>query len=127
MIRTWWAVAALLALFAMHGLATHATAAELPAPSHGVHGMHEVHDAHGDAVGLELPPAEHGSDDHAMSVLGLCMAALATTAIALLARTLPGRGLLALLPRATTVASRAVGVVRAPRAPDLHALSVLRC
>ena len=124
MIRTWWAVAALLALFAMHGLATHATAAELPAPSHG---MHEVHDSHGDAVGLELPPAEHGSDDHAMSVLGLCMSALATTAIALLARTRPGRGLLALLPRATTVASRAVGIVRAPRPPDLHALSVLRC
>lgn len=126
MIRTWWAVAALLALFAMHGLATHAAAAEPPSPS-GMHGTHHVLDAHGEAAGSELPPTEHGGDHHAMSVLGLCMAALATTAIALLALARPGRGLLALLPRATTVASRAVGVVRAPAPPDLHALSVLRC
>lgn len=117
-------MAALLALFAMHGLATHAAASEPLSPSHG---MHEMHEAAGDAVASELPPAEHGSDHHAMSVLGLCMAALATTAIALLALARPGRGLLALLPRSTTVASRAVGVVRAPAPPDLHALSVLRC
>lgn len=117
-------MAALLALFAMHGLATHAAAVEPPMSSYGVHEMHEAPEG---AVGSELPPAEHGSDHHAMSVLGLCMAALATTAIALLALSRPSRGLLALVPRATTVASRAVGVVRAPAPPDLHALSVLRC
>ena len=126
-MRRWWAVAALLALFAMHGLATHAAAADPSTPSTGMHGMNEVHDAHGDAVGTALPPAEHGSDHHAMSVLGLCMAALATTAYALLALARHGRGLLALLPRATSVTSRAVGVVRAPAPPDLHALSILRC
>jgi hypothetical protein len=141
--RTWWAAAALLAIFAMHGLATHASAAgpaALPAPAgEPTASAHTGHTGHtgpaasapvGDEVRAEAATwaaAGHAEDHHAMQVLGLCLAVVATAAIALLrlARTEPG--LVALLPRAAgrrtppTAASHDVGP------PDLHSLSILRC
>ena len=62
-----------------------------------------------------------------MSVLGLCAAVLATSAILLLARlTRPRQGLLAVLPRpASRPSCPRVRPDHAP--PDLHALSILRC
>jgi hypothetical protein len=141
--RTWWAAAALLAIFAMHGLATHASAAgpaALPAPAgEPTASAHTGHTGHtgpaasapvGDEVHAEAATwaaAGHAEDHHAMQVLGLCLAVVATAAIALLrlARTEPG--LVALLPRAAgrrtppTAASHDVGP------PDLHSLSILRC
>jgi hypothetical protein len=144
--RTWWAAAALLAIFAMHGLATHASAAGpavLPAPEvgttaathtgHATHGAHTAHTAHSASIGDEVlaeaatwAPASHGDDHGAMQVLGLCLAVLATAAIALLraARTRPG--LVALLPRAT--GARTPSAARHDLGPpDLHSLSILRC
>jgi hypothetical protein len=133
--RTWWAAAALLAIFAMHGLATHASAAgpaALPAPA--AHSSHSSHSSHPAPVGDEVraeaatwAATRHADDHGAMQVLGLCLAVVATAAIALLrlARTEPG--LVALLPRAAgrrtppTAASHDVGP------PDLHSLSILRC
>jgi hypothetical protein len=60
-------------------------------------------------------------------VLGLCLAVLATAAVALLRLARAQPGLVALLPRAAgsrtppTVASHDLGP------PDLHSLSILRC
>ena len=63
-----------------------------------------------------------------MTVLGLCAAVLATSAILLLVRLgRPRTGLQALLPRAVTTPSHAVGVRAGSHPPDLHALSILRC
>jgi hypothetical protein len=139
--RTWWAAAALLAIFAMHGLATHASAAgpaALPAPAaqgttptHAAHGAHAAHSPA--AVDEELAEAatwsatSHGDDHHAMQVLGLCLAVLATAAIALLgaARTRPG--LVALLPRATGPPTPPAAARHDLGPPDLHSLSILRC
>lgn len=141
MTRTWWAAAALLAIFAMHGLATHASAAgpaALPAPAaqgtaatHAAHGAHAAHSPA--AVDEELAEAatwsatSHGDDHHAMQVLGLCLAVLATAAIALLgaARTRPG--LVALLPRATGPRTPPAAARHDLGPPDLHSLSILRC
>jgi hypothetical protein len=141
--RTWWAAAALLAIFAMHGLATHASAAgpaALPAPapaaqgtvtSHAAHGTHAAHSPA--PVAAELAEAatwtatSHGDDHHAMQVLGLCLAVLATAAIALLraARTRPG--LVALLPRAPGRRTPPAAARHDLGPPDLHSLSILRC
>jgi hypothetical protein len=133
--RTWWAAAALLALFAMHGLATHASAAGpavLPAPA--AHGSHSTHSAHSAPVGDEVraeaaawSATGHAGDHHVMQVLGLCLAVVATAAIALLRFARLEAGLVALLPRAAgrptppTAASHDLGP------PDLHSLSILRC
>lgn len=144
MIRTWWAAAALLAIFAMHGLATHAGAAgppALPEPAGEAtaasHSGHEAHDAHssrsapaGDGVLAEAAtwsPTSHAGDHGAMQVLGLCAAVLATAAIALLglARTRPG--LVALLPRAAGPRTPPAAATHDLGPPDLHSLSILRC
>lgn len=132
MTRTWWAAAALLAIFAMHGLATHASAAgpaALPAPA--AHSSHSSHSAPvGDEVRAEAATwaaTGHAEDHHAMQVLGLCLAVVATAAIALLKLARTESGLVALLPRAAgrrtppTAASHDLGP------PDLHSLSILRC
>lgn len=144
MTRTWWAAAALLAIFAMHGLATHASAAgpaALPAPgaaataaSHTGHAAHGAHSAQsaptGDDVLAEAAtwsPTSHAGDHGAMQVLGLCLAVLATAAIALVRPVRAQPGLVALLARAAgsrtppTAASHDLGP------PDLHSLSILRC
>jgi hypothetical protein len=145
--RTWWAAAALLAIFAMHGLATHASAAgpaALPAPaaeatavSHTAHAAHGARSSHpsqsapaGDDVLAEAAtwsPTSHADGHGAMQVLGLCLAVLATAAVALLRLARAQPGLVALLPRAAgsrtppTAANHDVGP------PDLHSLSILRC
>ena len=61
MTRTWWAAAALLAIFAMHGLATHASAAgpaALPEPAAqstaATHEAHGAHSSHAPPVGDEV-------------------------------------------------------------------------
>jgi hypothetical protein len=139
--RTWWAAAALLAIFAMHGLATHAGAAgpaALPAPAaqgtattHAAHGAHTAQSpAVGDAVLAEAAAwtaTSRGGDHHVMEVLGLCAAVLATAAIALLraARTRPV--LIALLPRATGTRTPPAAARHDLGPPDLHSLSILRC
>lgn len=143
MVRTWWAAVALLAIFAMHGLASHAAAAEsvpvatpsAPLESDGPHAAHHQHpqavlDA---ATGAALEPLAaldadgHDGGHHAMQVLGLCVAVLATAAIALLRLVGPTRGVLALRPRALRTAPAPVAATHAHAPPDLHALSVLRC
>jgi hypothetical protein len=127
--RTWWAAAALLAIFAMHGLATHASdagPAALPAPAaQSTAATHEAHVAHAEAAAWSA--TGHAGDHHAMQVLGLCLAVLATAAIALLraARTRPG--LVALLPRATGARTPPSAARHDLGPPDLHSLSILRC
>ena len=139
MVRTWWAAVALLAIFAMHGLASHAAAAEpvpvaTPSAALGPDAPHAVHHEHPQAVpeaALEplaaLDADGHDGGHHAMQVLGLCVAVLATAAIALLRLARPTRGVLAVRPRALRTASAPVAVSNAHAPPDLHALSVLRC
>ena len=138
MTRTWWAAAALLAIFVMHGLATHGLSAapnvSEPAPvaTAGVdHDAHTGHDGHADAAGRafgsSLAAGTHESERHEMSVLGLCLAVLATAAVALLRLRRPESGLIDVLPRAVSTAARAVGVRADHAPPDLHALSILRC
>jgi hypothetical protein len=138
--RTWWAAAALLAIFAMHGLATHASAAgpaALPAPageptasSHTGHTGPAASAPVGDEVRAEAAAwaaTGHAEDHHAVQVLGLCLAVVATAAIALLrlARTEPG--LVALLPRAAGRRTPPTAASHALSPPDLHSLSILRC
>lgn len=140
MLRTWWAALALLAIFAMHGLASHASAAEpIPVPTPvATSGVQVVQDAHHTAhhAALDAAPATpvasldgggHDGGQHAMQVLGLCVAVLATAAIALLRLLRPTPGVVAVRPRAlrSATAPAAARNVHAP--PDLHALSVLRC
>lgn len=138
MTRTWWAVAALLAIFAMHGLATHGLAASPnvsePAPvttGEVDHDAHTGHDRHSNAArqafGSSPPARTHGSKHHEMSVLGLCLAVLATAAVALRGLRRPESGLLDVLPRAVSTPTCATGVRVELAPPDLHALSVLRC
>jgi hypothetical protein len=140
MVRTWWAVLALLGIFAMHGLASHATAAEpdpvaMPSVTAVTHAPHHTHPgaAPADAgAALTAPVAAldgegHGGGHHAMQVLGLCVAVLATAAIALLRLARPTRGVLAVLPRALRTATAPAAARNAHAPPDLHALSVLRC
>lgn len=141
MTRTWWAAAALLAIFAMHGLATHASAAgpaALPAPAaeetsatQAAHGAHSSHAPVADDEVLTEAAAwsatSHGDGHQAMQVLGLCLAVLATAAIALLraARTPPG--LVALLPRPRAGRTPPAAARHDLGPPDLHSLSILRC
>jgi len=139
--RTWWAAAALLAIFAMHGLATHAGAAgpaALPAPATQVtaatDGAHGAHHSDGAAGGDEVlaeaaswSASGHRDDHHAMQVLGLCLAVLATAAIALLRAARDRPGLVALLPRATGARTPPAAARHDPAPPDLHSLSILRC
>jgi hypothetical protein len=144
MLRTWWAALALLAIFAMHGLASHASAAEpipvpIPVATPSVAAVadapHAAHHAHADAAPEAAPAAPvaaldgggHDGGHHAMQVLGLCVAVLATAAIALLRLTRPTRGVLAVRPRALRSATVPVPATYAHAPPDLHALSVLRC
>jgi len=144
MLRTWWAALALLAIFAMHGLASHASAAEpipeampsVPAETDAPHAArHPASHAAPDAArhAAPLPPLAaldgegHDGGHHAMQVLGLCVAVLATAAIALLRLARPTRGVLALLPRAVHTATAPAAARNAHAPPDLHALSVLRC
>lgn len=136
MLRTWWAAIALLAIFAMHGLASHADAAE-PIPgaapsgaaasdaSHAAH--HPPPDAAPVAYLAALDGEGHDGGPHAMQVLGLCVAVLATAAIALLHLVRPARGVIAVRPRALRAATTPVAASHAHAPPDLHALSVLRC
>ncbi|TGN64743.1 hypothetical protein EXE59_12830 [Nocardioides eburneiflavus] len=150
MTRTWWAAAALLAIFAMHGLATHAGAAgpaALPAPaveataaSHTSHAAHRAHPAHpadpaqsapvGDDVLADAAPwspTSHAGDHGAMQVLGLCLTVLATAAIALLMLVRTRPGLVALLPRAAGSRTPPTAATHDLGPPDLHFLSILRC
>ncbi|WP_374455670.1 DUF6153 family protein [Nocardioides sp.] len=127
MIRTWWAAAAVLAIFAMHGLASHAGAHEPASTS-----MSRTHATQGhtpvDATAATTGSVGHGEPGHEQSVLGLCLVVLATSALLLLLRHgRPRSGLLGLVPHAATTSSYAVGVRSGPAPPDLHALSVLRC
>ena len=126
MIRTWWAAAALLAIFAMHGLAVHAGTHD-PMPQTSTSVGDAGHAGH--ALATDGPGAvEHGEPGHEMAVLGMCLAVLATSALmALLRLGRPRSGLLRLLPRAATASSYATRVRTALAPPDLHALSVLRC
>ena len=147
MLRTWWAALALLAMFAMHGVASHASAAEpipmpipVAAPSvpAATDTSHAAHHAHADAVPAAAPEASptapvaaldgdgHGGHP-AMQVLGLCVAVLATAAIALLRLVRPAPGVVAVRPRALRSATVPVAATNAHAPPDLHALSVLRC
>lgn len=136
MTRTWWA-AALLAIFAMHGLATHASAAgpaALPEPAAvATHAAHGAHSSHSPPVGDEAlaeaaawSATGHG-DDHAMQVLGLCLAVLATAAVALLMAAPARPGLVALVPRATGARTPPAAARHDLGPPDLHSLSILRC
>lgn len=128
MIRILWATACLVAIFAMHGLAAHAGSHD-PAPISTTSTAHSAHAAVDDAEPTAGEAPAHGEPGHDMAVLGLCAAVLATSAILLLVHLgrRPRSGLLALLPRALVVSSRAVGVRSGHAPPDLHALSVLRC
>lgn len=129
MIRTLWATAALLAIFAMHGLAAHAGSHD-PAP---IQTVGTTHAGHASMAADDTSPAaasalSHGEPGHEMAALGLWAAVLATSAIMLLVRLgRPRSGLLALWPRAVAIASHPVGVRAGSHPPDLHALSVLRC
>ena len=116
MIRVLWATAAVLAILAMHGTMAHALPPEPTVAAVATHADASAGDA----------PA-HGEHGHEMSVLGLCAAVLATSAILLLVRlTRPRTGLLAMLPRpASRPSCPRVRPDHAP--PDLHALSILRC
>jgi hypothetical protein len=128
-IRTWWAAAALLAIFAMHGLAAHAGTHD-PMPQTSTSVGDAGHAGHaGRALATDGPGAvEHGEPGHEMAVLGMCLAVLATSALmALLRLGRPRSGLLRLLPRAATASSYATRVRTSLAPPDLHALSVLRC
>lgn len=148
MTRTWWAVAALLAIFAMHGLATHAGAAgpaavTQPSAAHAGHTAGHTAGHASSAARSASPvdevldevlaeaaawaPARHADDHGTMQALGLCLAVLVTAAIALLGPPRTGPGVVALLPReaAASAPPAAAGHDLAP--PDLHALSVLRC
>lgn len=152
MLRTWWAALALLAIFAMHGLASHASAAEpipvpVPASTQSVSSVTDAHHAahhpahHGaqhatpDAARDAAPATPvatldgdgHDGGQHAMQVLGLCVAVLATAAIALLRLVRPAPGVVAVRPRALRSATAPVAARNAHAPPDLHALSVLRC
>lgn len=130
MIRTLWATAALLAIFAMHGLAAHAgspEAAPAPAASSASHAGHA-------ATALDAPAPiatsapDHGEHGHEMAVMGLCAAVLATSAVLLLVGFgRPRSGVLGLVPRAATITSHPVGTRLAHAPPDLHSLSILRC
>ena len=134
MIRTLWATAAVLAIFAMHGVMAHAAAAEPDSASTAVAattlsghlgGLDDA-GAIGSAVTSAAPA--HGEHGHDVSVLALCAAVLATAAIMLLAGLQrPRSGLLSVLPRPLTTTSYAVGARSTHAPPDLHALSVLRC
>ena len=136
MIRTWWAVTAVLAIFVMHGLATHAsphnttpatTPIATPIMTAGTaHATSTSDDPHGSPAAA-AEDGGHGEHGQEASVLGLCLAMLASAAILLLRLGRPRRGLLALLPPAALTASLPVSVARGPSPPDLHALSVLRC
>ena len=121
MIRSLLAVAAVLAILAMHGVATHASS-HTPADHTGTHATSHAVDA--PAVADAAP--SHGEPGHEMTVLSLCLAVLATAAVLLLRGARPRSGLLAVLPLAGTTSTRPL-VVRLPAPPDLHALSVLRC
>lgn len=140
MLRTWWAALALLAIFAMHGLASHASAAEpIPVPSpaatQSLSGMTDAHHAahHGEREAAPATPVAsldgdgHDGGQHAMQVLGFCVAVLATAAIALLRLVRPAPGVVAVRPRALRSATAPVAARNAHAPPDLHALSVLRC
>lgn len=140
MLRTWWAALALLAIFAMHGLASHASAAEpIPVPTPAAtSGLPIMTGAHHGAPEAALDPAPatpvasfdgdgHDGGHHAIQVLGLCVAVLATAAVALLRLLRPTPGVVAVRPRALRSASAPVAARNAHAPPDLHALSVLRC
>lgn len=129
MIRTLWATAALLAIFAMHGLAAHAGSHD-PSPIQTMSASHAGHAATAldDSLSSTTAAPLHGEAGHETAVLGLCAAVLATSAMLLLARVVrPRSGLLAVLPRAVTTSSYPVGTRSGQAPPDLHALSVLRC
>ncbi len=148
MLRTWMAALALLAIFAMHGLASHASAAEpipmsppaepqsIPVVTDAHHPAHDPADHGGpeaapDAATLtpvaSLDGGDHDGGHHAMQVLGLCVAVLATAAIALLRLIRPAPGVVAVRPRALRSVPAPVAARNAHAPPDLHALSVLRC
>lgn len=140
MTRTWWAAAALLAIFAMHGLATHASSAgpaALPAPAgeptasaHTAHTGPAAAGPLGDEVLAEAAtwaPTRHADDHGAMQVLGLCLAVLATAALVLLRFARTEHGLVALLPRVAGSRTPPTAARHDLGPPDLHSLSILRC
>lgn len=143
MTRTWWAAAALLAIFAMHGLATHASSAgpaALPAPTgEPTASAHTAHSAHtgpaaaaplGDEVLAEAAtwaPTRHADDHGATQVLGLCLAVVATAALVLLRFARTEHGLVALLPRVAGSRTPPAAARHGLGPPDLHFLSILRC
>jgi hypothetical protein len=138
--RTWWAAAALLAIFAMHGLATHTSAAgpaALPAPAgeptasaHTGHTGPAASAPVGDQVLAEAAtwaPTRHADDHGAMQLLGLCLAVLASAAIVLLGFARTAHGLVALLPRVAGSRTPPTAARHDLGPPDLHSLSILRC
>lgn len=98
MIRTLWAAAA--------PAADH--------PAHHAEGHPEDH------------PADHGTDPDP-GLLGLCLAVLVGAALALVGLSRPLGGVLALVPRASAVASTPARERRDHAPPDLFALAVQRC
>ena len=132
---SWLAVAAVVAILAMHGLATHA-ASQASVSHASVSHASVSHAAESsltaaastthDFADHEGHAPTHGEPGHEMSVLSLCLAALATAAVLLLRAARPRSGLLAVLPPAATTSTSPL-VVRLHAPPDLHALSVLRC
>ncbi|MCF6379929.1 DUF6153 family protein [Nocardioides KLBMP 9356] len=134
MNRTWWAMAAALAILAMHGLATHTSShGSAPAvvavtdagPAHTATLADQADHAMSSATSL-TGSATHSQSGDDGAVLSLCLVVLATAAVLLLRAVRPRSGLLAVLPPAVAVPAAPV-VVRLHAPPDLHALSVLRC
>ena len=127
MIRTWWAVVAVLAILAMHGLATHASSHPAAPTTAATAYADLASDAdHPMDHAVTADSSEHGEPGHEMTVLSLCLAVLATAAVLLVQAVRPRSGLLAVLPSAVATPTGPV-VVRLHAPPDLHALSVLRC
>lgn len=128
-IRGWLVLAALLGLFAMHGLSVHGSSTRAVASTEVSAG----HAGHQSATGTPADPAvEHGAGDrdpghHHLALMGLCLAVLAGAVAAYsLLRRRPHRGW---TPEVTAL----VGLVAAPAArrfrdpPCLFRLSVQRC
>jgi len=138
-VRGWLVLAALLGLFAMHGLSAHGSSTQAAASTavggHGGHAGEESAPVEMPTMAAETGPAGErvagsggqSSGHHHLALIGLCLAVLAgaRTAYALLRRRLGGSGTPAFVSFAELLTAPAARRFRDP--PCLFRLAVQRC
>ena len=123
-VRVWVLLVALAGLFAMHGLSDHGMAG--PSDVAGVVTAHAAHESMAVPAAGEAEPEPEPAGGHDMGMGGICLAVLIAALLLGVALWRSTRAAAASWPP-QWLARLGSSAQRAPRPPDLFALSIQRC